>query len=165
MFENFRIKGTYFVECHDSNGNLLWTDHIDNLIATVGKNLTLDGMFSGSGTTAYMGLVTSAGYSAISASDTMSSHGGWGESANYGSTRKTTVWSSASGGSKSLSAGLVFTMAGADTIKGCFLVFGSGASATVANTSGTLLSAGLFTGGDKVLSTSDTLTVNYTISV
>ena len=47
-------------------------------------------------------------------------------------------------------------------VKGCFIVFQTGAVSTIASTAGKLYSAGLFTGGDKVLSVGDTLSVSYT---
>ena len=47
------------------------------------------------------------------------------------------------------------------TIKGCFLVSNS----TKGGTTGTLYSAGLFTGGDQPVVSGNTLTVSYTASV
>ena len=100
----------------------------------------------------------------------MSSHAGWLEAGNanaptYTSPRKTAAWSSASSGSKALSSALSFSITGSGTVKGCFLVYGSGAVTTIDNTSGTLYSAGLFSGGDKVVSNGDTLNVSYTASL
>lgn len=169
-----QAHGVYTVTCEgDCGGTGGWTDTINNTVTTVGKNLALDTYLAGSSYTVtgpYMLLISSASYSAISAADTMSSHSGWLEAGNanaptYSGNRKTAAWSSASSGSKSLSAGLAFSITGTGTVKGCALVFGSGASATVDNTSGTLYSAGLFTGGDKALSNGDTLTVTYTASL
>ena len=44
---------------------------------------------------------------------------------------------------------LAFVFTGTGTIKGCFLVYCTGALSTVDNTAGTLYSVGLFTGGDQ----------------
>lgn len=150
-----------------------WTDLVPNTVVTVGKNLALDTFLAGASYTVtgpYMGLISSVSYSSISATDTMSSHAGWLEagSANaptYARPRPTAAWSSASAGSKSLSAALSFAITSAGTVKGAFLVFGSGALTQIDSTPGTLYSAGLFTGGDKVVSTGDTLNVSYSASM
>jgi hypothetical protein len=175
MFHNEQAKaeGFYKVECYDVDGNLKWSDIIENTVVTVGKNLALDTYLAGSSYTVtgpYMGLISSTSFSAISASDTMSSHSGWLEAGNanaptYSGTRKTCAWSAASGGSKSLSAALSFSITGSGTVKGAFIVFGSGALNTIDNTSGTLYSAGLFSGGDKTVGSGDTINVSYTTSL
>ena len=66
--------------------------------------------------------------------------------------------------SKAASASASFSITGSGTVKGGFLVLGSGASATVDNTGGTLYSAGLFSGGDRAVVNGDTLNVSYTAS-
>ena len=168
MLEKIDIEGVYRVECLDSKGNVKWSDVIQNTVVTVAKNLSLDTVLSGSAYTVtgpYCFLVSNSGFTAISASDTMSSHSGWTESACYSGSRPTCAWSSASGGSKALSAALSFSITSTDTVIGCGLVFGSGASATVSNTSGTLFSAGQFTAGSKNVANGDTLNVSYSVSM
>ena len=170
--ESMGLQGFYTVECVGADGQVKWVDTVPNTVTTVGKNLALDTILAGSAYTVtgpYMGLISSTGYSAISAADTMSSHAGWTEAGNanaptYTSPRKTCAWSAASGGSKALSAALSFAITGTGTVKGCFIVFGSGALTTIDNTAGTLLSAGLFTGGDKAVVNTDTLNVTYTLA-
>jgi len=71
----------------------------------------------------------------------------------------------AAAGSKSLSTSLSFSITGTGTVKGCFLVFGTGAVNTIDNTAGVLYSAGLFTGGDKAVVNTDILNVSYTASL
>lgn len=167
------IEGIYTAECFDKRGNLKWREVFANTVVTVGKNLTLDTTLAGSAYTVtgpYMGLISSSGYSAISASDTMSSHSGWTEAGNanaptYSGTRKTCAWSAASSGSKSLSAANSYGITGTGTIKGAFIVLGSGAVNTIDNTSGTLFSAGLFTGGDRAVLSGDTVNVSYSCSL
>jgi hypothetical protein len=100
----------------------------------------------------------------------MASHSGWTEAGGanaptYTAPRKTCVWSAASAGSKALSASLSFAITGAGTIKGCFVVYGTGALATIDNTAGVLYSAGLFSGGDKTVGSGDTLNVSYSTSL
>lgn len=145
----------------------------DNVVCTIGKNLALDTYLAGSGYTVvgpYLGLISSVSYSAVAAADTMASHAGWLEAGTtnaptYTSPRKTAAWSAASGGSKSLSSALVFAMTGTGTVKGCFLVYGTGALSTIDNTAGTLYSAGLFTGGDQPVVNGNSLSVSYTTSL
>lgn len=172
--EQGQAEGIYFVQCFDKDGNLKWEDTIENTVMTVGKNLALDTFLAGSAYTAtgpFMGLISSVSFTAIAAGDTMASHSGWTEAGTTNaptfSARVTTNggWSAASGGSKALSAALTFSMTGAGTVKGCFLVYGTGAVSTILNTSGTLLSAGLFSGGDKTVASGDTLSVSYTLSI
>lgn len=143
-----------------------------NVVATVGKNLALDTFLAGSSYTVtgpYLGLISSVSYSAVAAGDTMASHSGWLEAGNanaptYTAPRKTAAWSGASSGSKALSAALTYAITGTGTVKGAFMLYGSGAVTTIDNTSGTLLSAGLFTGGDKAVVNTDSLNVSYSLA-
>jgi len=143
-----------------------WTEAFDNLVTTIGKNFMLDTTLSGSGYTAawYILLIGSTSYTTGAAvTDTMASHGGWAEDVEYSqSARPTTAWSAAAAGSKALSSAAVFSINGdGTTIKGC----GLNSVATKSGTTGTLFSAGLFTGGDKVLANGDTLNVSYTATL
>lgn len=142
-----------------------WQEPVANLVTTVGGNNMLDNHLSGSGYTAawYILLISSASYTTgPAAGDTMASHGGWTESTAYAnSTRVATSWSAAAAKSKSLSAGAVFNINATDTLKGCGLVSNS----TKGGTTGTLFSAGLFTGGDQPVVNTNTLTVSYTGTV
>ena len=170
-----KLSGRYRVKCIGKNGKLKWSDDIDNLVTTVGKNLMLDTVLAGSSysvTGPFMGLISSVGWSAVAAADTMASHAGWTEAGSgvnyplYNGTRKTCVFSAASAGSKALSAALSYTIeTTGGTVKGCFIVFGTGALATIGNTAGTLLSAGAFTGGDKIVAVGDTLLISYSLSM
>ena len=143
-----------------------WAEAFDNLVTTAGKNDMLDKYLAGSTYTAawYVLLIGSTSYTTGAAvTDTMASHGGWAEDVEYSqSARVTTAWSAAAAGSKALSAACVFSINGdGTTIKGCFL----NSVATKSGTTGTLFSAGLFTGGDKVLANGDTLNVSYTATL
>lgn len=173
--EAAKISGKFHVKCIGKDGKLKWEDTIDNLIATVGKNLMLDTLLAGSSysvTGPYMGLISSVGWSAVAAGDTMASHSGWNEAGTgvnyplYTGDRKTCAWDAASGGSKALSSALSFTIVTTGgTVKGCFIVLGTGAVATKGDTNGVLYSAGAFTGGDKVVDVDDVIQVSYTTSL
>lgn len=167
--EAAEAKGVYTAQCHDVDGNLLWEVVFDNLVTTVGKNYLLDNALAGSGYTAafYLGLISSTSYSAVAAGDTMASHAGWLEAGianapTYSqSARPTAAWSAASAGAKALSAPLTFTITGSGTIKGAFLT----TVATKDGTTGTLISAGLFSGGDQPVAATNTVTVTYSLSL
>jgi hypothetical protein len=45
------------------------------------------------------------------------------------------------------------------------MVLGTGALSTIDNTAGTLFSAGLFTGGDKVVANLDTVNVSWSATL
>lgn len=171
--ERVEARGIYFIECIGANGKLKWQDKAQNLVTTVGKNEVLDKALAGLSYTVtgpYLGLISSTSYSAVAISDTMSSHGGWTEAGGtnaptYSGNRKTTVWASASAGAKALTAPLSFAITSSGTVKGCFMVFGAAATNTVDGTAGILLSAGLFTGGDKAVANGDTLNVSYSLGL
>jgi len=173
MNEECGATGIFEVWCIGPDGEEKWRDVFKNTVVTVGKNLALDTYLAGSSYTVvgpYVGLISSVSFSAIAAGDTMASHSGWTEAGatnapTYTSPRKTAAWSSASGGSKSLSSALSFAMTGSGTVKGCFVVYGSGAVSTIDSTAGTLYSAGLFTGGDKVVASGDSINVSYSTSL
>lgn len=168
MAEAANARGVYHAVFRDAAGNVLREDTFDNLVTTVGKNFLLDNSLAGSAYTAafFMGLISLVSYSAVAVGDTQASHAGWLEAGatnapTYSGARKTAAWAAASAGSKALSAGLVFTFTGAGTVKGCFMGTGS----AVDGTTGTLLSAGLFSGGDQPVVSTNTLTVTYTLSL
>jgi hypothetical protein len=171
--ESADAHGRYDVVCFGPDGEEKWRDTIENVVVTVGKNLALDTFLAGSGYTVvgpFMGLISSVGYSAIAASDTMTSHPGWTEAGGanaptYNVPRKMCLWSAASSASKSLSAALMFAITATGTIKGAFLVFGTGALNTIDSTSGVLYSAGLFSHGDKVVGNGDTLNCSFSASM
>jgi hypothetical protein len=171
--EAAEAHGRYEIECVGEDGKLKWREVIENVVATVGKNLMLDTAFAGSAYTVvgpYMGLISSVSYTAVAAGDTMASHSGWLEAGGtnaptYSGNRKTAVWSASTAGSKALSAALSFAITSSGTVKGAFLNFGSGAVNTKDDTNGTLWSAGTFSTGDKAVVNGDTLNVNFSTSL
>lgn len=162
-----RARGRFEAVCIGPDGREKWRDTVENLVVNVGKDLMLDTMLAGSAYTAsiFMGL-KAAGTPA--AGDTQASHSTWNEVGNanaptYSGTRKTPTWSAASAGSKATSAASSFSMTGSGTVTGCFL--NEGGTSAIDNTTGTLFSAGDFTGGSKTVSSGDTINVSYTLSI
>jgi hypothetical protein len=178
MAEKAGAKGQYHAKCFDANGNLKWEDDINNVVTDEGANQLLDSAF-GAGPVAgpFLGLISSVGYTTPPAvGNTMASHSGWAEAGNgvnypnwstpTSNARATITFAAAAARAKALSAVASFVIAtNGGTVKGCFIVFGTGAVATNNNASGKLYSAGLFSGGDKVLGVGDTLQVSYSTSV
>jgi len=168
------IHGYYHVECRDKDGNLKWQDEFPNLVNAVGKELLLDTLLGGSAYTVtgpFLGLVDGASPT-FAAADTMASHAGWTEFANYtvggSAIRGTAVFAAATSSgttpaniTAAAATPIVYLITGAGgTIGGCFLTLGSGASSTINNTSGTLYSAGAF-GTAKITTAGDTVSVTY----
>lgn len=173
MGEHAQAEGVYTFRCFEyENGPLLWEQTIDNVVCTLGKNLMLQTALTGSGYTVtgpYMGLISSVGWSATAASDTIGTHPGWTEA---GSTNAPTFaariapsFGTATGGAISTSTPVSFTMTGNGTLEGAFIVYGSGASATLMNTGGVLLSAGAFTGGAQPVNSGNVVQVTYSLSL
>lgn len=177
--EEAQLVGHFVVECIGEDGEIKWTDEFYNQVATVGKNLLLDTGLKGSGYTVtgpFLGLISSVNYSAVASADTMSSHAGWQEAGNGTSypfwdtpasqARSTMTFAAASAGSSATAAAASFHIAtNAGTIKGAFVLYGSNAATANNDTSGTLLSAGTFTGGDRVVATGDTVNVSYSLAL
>ncbi len=160
------IDGVYTVECFGVDGRLKWTETIENLWTTVGKNDALDKYLAGAAytQTIVMGL---KGTGTAVIADTQASHASWLEvglanAPTYTGGRKVPVFSAASGGSKATSAAVTFAITSTGTVAGCFL--NNGGSTTIDNTTGVLFSAGDFASSRAVIS-GDTLNITYTASL
>jgi hypothetical protein len=172
VLDRLAVRGRFEMWCHDAKGGLRWHEEFENTVVTVGKNLILDQSLAGAGYTAteFLGLISSVGYSAISAADTMTSHAGWTEAGTtnaptFSGNRGACAWAVASGGIKAFSANPSFSMTGAGTVKGAFMAGGAGATNGVMNTAGVLISAGLFVSGDRAVLNGDTVSVSYSMSI
>lgn len=136
-----------------------------NLVTNVGRNFALDTLLRGSTYTASCRLGLK-GVGTVAAADTQASHAGWLEQglANapvYTGDRKTITFAAASGQSITHTA-QTFAFTSSGTVAGCFLNLAG--SATKDNTTGTLFSAGDFTGGSRAVVATDTLDVTYTLN-
>jgi len=151
---------TYHVRCYDKDGNLKWEDVIENLVVNEGLDDILDKYYKGSSYTAahYVGLTD--GTPTFAAGDTMASHSGWAEVTAYSETvRQTFSPGTVSGQSVDNSASkAVFSINATATIGGAFLTTNN----TKGGTTGTLVGGGAFSGGDKALTSGDTLEVTVT---
>ena len=162
------LEGVYIAECYDAQGNLKWSDVIENLTTNVGRKSLLDSYFANTGGGAVVMGLKGTGTAAYT--DTQSSHAGWLEvggtnAPTYSGTRKTPAFSAATSANPSVlttSAAVVFSMTGSGTVAGAFINIGG--SSTIDNTTGTLFSAGDFTAGSKTVTSGDTINVTYTLS-
>jgi hypothetical protein len=173
--EQISITGYYGVKCLDVDGNVKWKEGFNNIVVNVGKIDLLTKYFKGSAYSAafYLGLVDNAGFTTYAPGDTMSSHAGWAESAAYSNATRPAVTfgtATASGGSSNpgvagtgtlVSNAVTFNINATATILGALLTTDS----TKSGTTGTLYSAGSFTGGSRSVVSGDSLLVTYTASV
>ena len=155
-----RVRTHWTVECRDKDGNLKWEESRDNLVTTEGLNDVLNKYFKGSAYTAawYVGL---KGAGTIAIGDTAASHAGWSENTTYSeSVRQTLTLGTVSAASVNNSASkAVFTINGAATIAGAFLISNS----TKGGTTGTLFSASDFS-SSRTLASGDTVTITVTLT-
>lgn len=165
--ESFSLHGYYGpIECRDAKGNLKWTAIIDNLVTSLGKNLTLNTILgNASAGVVYMGLKSTG---ATNIADTQASHAGWLEVGGlnlptYTAPRKTPTFSAAAAGSKATATPVIFNLTNSGTVAGCFINIGG--LSTVDDTTGTLFSVGDFTTGNKIVSNGDVLSVPFSLVI
>jgi len=163
--ENDMVQGggVFTVTCHNADGSLKWEDDFHNLVPSQGLQYMSASFFNAVGytTALYFGLITGPGSgTTFAAGDTLASHAGWSESVLVGS-RKAITFGTPTTATPSVTIGTaaVFTVTGAATIAGAFVTNAS------TGTSGVLFAEGDFTGGDKSVTTGDTLSVTYTFSL
>lgn len=161
------VGGHFIVECFDNDGNLKWEDTAENGVTDVGIASLLSVYFRSSTqiTAWYIGLIDNAGFVALAAADTASSHTGWSEVSSSAYSQSTRVqWSPAapSGGAivNSTTADHSMVNGSTLTVKGLFTISDS----TKGGTSGTLFSTAAFTGGTQAVNSGDTLKVTYTVA-
>jgi len=161
-----QYDNVYYVECLDPDGNLKWEDTAHNIVVDVGLVHTLDVVLYSTAKTAtwYLGLTT--GSPAFDATDTMAS-GLPTEYQNYSNgTRYALDFSpgatneSPSGASLAASQVSYTITSPGGTVGGAFITDTN----TKGGTSGLLYGGAAFTGGNKSVSTNDTLNVNVTVN-
>lgn len=109
----------------------------------------------------YIGLIDAAGFIVLAAGDTIGAHAGWAESTAYSEATRREWQESAAGSQEAPTATEAeFTMTGAVTIKGFFLVSDS----TKGGATGTLLLTKLFDDGDRTFAAGEKCKVALTIT-
>lgn len=177
--ESSGLGGVYTMTCFDKDGNLKWEESFHNLVVDAGTTALVNVFFKSGAATAtwYLGLVNGATTPSYDHTDTMASHAGWTELAagtTYsGSVRPTCSFNASptiTGPSTTPVANLysatlsnssspaVFSIIATATVAGAFL------NSQPSGTSGTLFSAGNFTGGNKSVASGDTVNVTYTFN-
>jgi hypothetical protein len=163
--DTMSIHGSYHAVCYSSDGFVKWADEIENLVTTVGKNLTLDTILGNSAAGAVVMGLKGVGTAAVT--DTQASHPTWLEvglanAPAYSGNRPTPSFASAAAASKATSSAVSFSMTSTGTVAGCFINIGG--SATKDSTTGTLFSAGDFSSSKAVVN-GDTIAVTYTLTL
>lgn len=165
---NFKCREHLYARSIDKFGEVISESWGHNLITNVALNDVLNEYIGAtSQTTAwYMGLVDNSGFSAFAAADTMASHGGWSENTAYSGSARL-QWSPGAASSQSITNGSSVNFSittNSTTIRGIFIVGGTGAS-TPGATTGTLFSEAAFSGGNQSVNNGDTLQATYTLSL
>lgn len=159
MKDGLRFKGIWEVECLDKNKARKWWKKGHNLVTDVGINHMLDVTFADDTATStwYIGLMDDTPVPDVG--DTLPLHSGWTENSAYSGDRKA-FNETVSGKSVTNSSNIASFSITSDsqTISGMFLCSAS------SGTTGTLMSAVAFTGGNASADNGDTLQVTYTIS-
>ena len=154
-----RIGGIFRVVCKGPDGLVRWAEETHNLVTNEGLDHLLDVGFHGATPVSpwYVGL---KGSGSVAAADTLPSHAGWTENANYDGSRKEFVEAAASGQSLDNSGSPATFAINADsqTIAGAFLC------SAASGTSGTLFCAADFA-SSKSADDGDTLEVTYTLTL
>ena len=163
LAELFKPRGRFVIE-HVRKGKVIGTYDMPNGIVNEGKTDILDVYFSDATQTAgsswFIGLVDSSGYTALNDADTMSSHSGWNEFTSYSEANRV-AWGPGAASAQSItnSSPATFNISGSGTLKGIFVVTNN----TKGGTSGTLWATALFS-ADVPVSNGDQLRVTYTVS-
>jgi len=158
-----KVGGVFTFKCIGPDGKVKWEEIAKNLVVNVGIQHILDILFVSATSQIdpwYVGLTD--GTPTVAAGDIMSSHVGWTEVQAYteGTRQAFVDVRSAQSVDNSASKASFAINADSTTIGGAFLVENS----TKGGTTGVLLAAVAFTGGDKVADDGDTIEVQYTFT-
>lgn len=158
-----RFGGIWTFRHFSKRGYLRWLKRLPNMTTLAGLNYLIDAALKTPGNAVgswYIGLINNATFVALSADDTMLSHSGWTEFTSYNeSTRPLWTPGSVSGGALASSFSTAFTITGAGTLTGGFVV----SESTKGGTNGTLLATGAFE-EPRLLEVGETFTAEYTFT-
>jgi hypothetical protein len=157
-----KVGGIFNVVCYDPDGVAKWEDTAENMVVNVGLQNILNVTFSGSTQTAtwYVGLTGTA--PTVASANTVASHAGWTEVTAYDeATRQEWTEVRTNQSLSNTAAKATFTCSTDSTvIGGAFLA----STNNKGGSTGTLMCAAAFSGGDKTASNDDTLEVTYTFT-
>ena len=158
MESKIKLAGIFTVECFDKDGKIKWEEEFHNTVVNVGLQHVLDTVFSDGASVAtwYLGLTDGA--PTVNAADTLASHTGWGEVTDYTGDRQAWVEVRSSQSMTNSASVAEFPVTGTITAGGAFL------ASVATTTTGTLMSAGAFTGGDRSAVNGDTIKVTYVLA-
>lgn len=162
--QRIKFHGRYDFEVVDrASGLVVARKSIKNLVPDAAINSIFNTNFNAATQTAlwYMMLIDNAGFSAISAADTMTSHSGWVENQQYSQATRP-AWGQGSAASKVITnaSSVTFSMNATASIKGAAIVSGNVKGATT----GLLWSAGSFASGVQSLTSGQDLKLTYTLT-
>jgi hypothetical protein len=161
VIENIQARGEFRCECW-RDGKLVWVEEVENKIVDEGLTAMLEqSLGNGTQSTWYLGLADAAPMN-VAAGDTMASHSTWVDTDVYSDTNRL-AWSPDAAASKSItnSTSVDYSINATGTIGGLFCCDDN----TVGGTSGTLLGAAEFSGGDRGVLSGDTLKLTYTVTL
>ena len=163
MKNNLGFSGKFYVECYGPDGKLKWKDEIENTIMNVALNDILDVYFFSGVATAnfFVALIRDDNFTGIVAADTAASHAGWEESGEYSEANRPAwvIIAPASQNVTNVASPAEFNINATQIFKGAALFTDN----TKEGTTGTLISAGLFTSGDKATISGDLIRISYEI--
>jgi hypothetical protein len=161
MMQKIGLVGKFKVQ-HIRDNKVLDEVEFNNGIVNEGINQLLDAGFNGGSqiSTWYIGLINNASFTALNNADTMASHTGWLESADYteGTRRE---WTSGAAAARAVTNGTTvdFSINANVTLRGIFITSNN----TKSGTTGVLWSTATFL-SNVVATNGDTLRITYTLS-
>ncbi len=159
MDQKFGMGGKFIATCKKADGSIRWVEEFPNTVVNVGLEFALDVLFDSSvAKTAVWFVGPTDGTPTVAAADTMASHAGWVETTAYSETvRQVFVDVRSTRTVSNTASKATFSINASTTIGGAFIA----STSTKKTTSGTLLCAAAFTGGDRSVAASDTLEIQY----
>ena len=167
--EKVAAGGVFTVTCTSADGQVKWSESLQNLVVNQGLQDMNAKYFKGSTYTAtwYIGIYGAAASNNPVAGDTAASHAGFTEVTDYtNATRPVATFDTATTADPSVisttASPAVFMMNGSTTVGGAFLISDN----TKGGTAGVLFSASDFAApGDRVVIDGDQISVGYTFSL